>query len=88
LPKRFFAVNIFVEFSGTSEDLVSGISTGFTTIGSGLTVGELEGVGIADAVGVGEAVGVCDALGVGVGITFPEFHVRMVFPLLFPLMHV
>jgi hypothetical protein len=86
LPKRFFAVNILVEFSGTSEDLARGISMAFTTTGSGLTVGELEDVGVADAVGV------CDGLGVGAdagaGITFPEFHVRMVFPLLFPLMQV
>jgi hypothetical protein len=75
-------VKKFVEFSGTSEDLARGISIDFTTTGSGLAVGELAGVG------VGDAVGDCDALGVGAGITFPEFHVRMVFPLLFPLMHV
>jgi hypothetical protein len=88
LPKRFLAVKNFVEFSGTSEDLARGISIAFTTTGSGLAVGELEGVGVGDVVGVGEAVGVCDALGVGAGITFPEFHVRIVFPLLFPLIHV
>jgi hypothetical protein len=82
LPKRFLAVKNFVEFSGTSEDLARGISIDFTTTGSGLAVGELEGVG------VGDVVGVCDALGVGAGITFPEFHVRIVFPLLFPLMQV
>jgi hypothetical protein len=82
LPKRFLAVKNLVDPSGTSDDLARGISTAFTTIGSGLTVGELDGVG------VGDAVGDCDALGVGAGITFPEFHVRIVFPLLFPLIHV
>jgi hypothetical protein len=87
LPKRFLAVKNFVELSGTSEDLARGISIAFTTTGSGLAVGELEGVGVGDVVGVGEVVGVCDALGVG-AITFPEFHIRIVFPLLFPLMQV
>jgi hypothetical protein len=82
LPKRFLATKNFVEFSGISEDLARGISIAFTTTGSGLAVGELEGVG------VGDVVGVCDALGVGAGITFPEFHIRIVFPLLFPLIHV
>jgi hypothetical protein len=43
-------------------------------------------VGVCDAVGVG--VGVCDAVGGFNGITFPESHIRIVFPLLLPLMQV
>jgi hypothetical protein len=67
-----------VELTGTSEDLAIGISLFFTITGSGETVGELEG----------EGVGVCDVLGEAAGMTFPESHFRIVFPLLFPLMQV
>ncbi len=67
-----------VELTGTSEDLAIGISLFFTITGSGETVCELEG----------EGVGVCDVLGEATGMTFPESHFRIVFPLLFPLMQV
>ena len=77
-PLLFFAVKDCVELVGTSEDLAIGISLFFTVTGSGETVGELEG----------EGVGVCDVLGEDTGMTFPESHFRIVFPLLFPLMQV
>ncbi len=67
-----------VELTGTSEDLAIGISLFFTITGSGETVCELEG----------EGVGVCDVLGEATGMTFPESHFKIVFPLLFPLMQV
>ena len=82
IPLRFFAVNDLVELLGTSEDLAIGISILFTITGSGEIVGELEGDG------VDVAVGDCDALGEVVGITLPESHIRIVLPLLFPLMQV
>jgi len=77
-PLLFFAVKDCVELVGTSEDLPIGISLLFTITGSGETVCELEG----------EGVGVCDVLGEATGMTFPESHFRIVFPLLFPLMQV
>jgi hypothetical protein len=77
-PLLFFAVKDSVELTGTSEDLAIGISLFFTITGSGETVGELEG----------EGVGLCDVLGEAAGMTFPESHFRIVFPLLFPLMQV
>jgi len=77
-PLLFFAVKDSVELVATSEDLAIGISLFFTITGSGETVGELEG----------EGVGLCDVLGEAAGMTFPESHFRIVFPLLFPLMQV
>lgn len=77
-PLLFFAMKDCVELTGTSEDLAIGISLFFTITGSGETVGELEG----------EGVGVCDVLGEDTGMTFPESHFRIVFPLLLPLMQV
>jgi hypothetical protein len=46
-PKRFLAVNDFVAFIGTSEELATGISILFTTPGAVDLVGVAEG----DAVG-------------------------------------
>jgi len=77
-PLLFFAMKDSVELTGTSEDLAIGISLFFTITGSGETVGELEG----------EGVGLCDVLGEDTGMTFPESHFRIVFPLLLPLMQV
>jgi hypothetical protein len=71
-----------VELIGTSEDLAIGMSVFFGTTGSREIVGELEGEGVEVVVGTG------DALGEAVGIIFPESHIRIVFPLLFPLMQV
>ena len=77
-PLLFFAVKDSVELVATSEDLAIVISLFFTITGLGETVGELEG----------EGVGVCDVLGEAAGMTFPESHFRIAFPLLFPLMQV
>jgi hypothetical protein len=77
-PLLFFPVKDSVELTGTSKDLAIGISLFFTITGSGETFGEPEG----------EGVGVCDVPGEATGMTFPESHFRIVFPLLFPLMQV
>jgi hypothetical protein len=82
LPNRFFAVNIFVELFGTSDDCAIGISILFTTTGSGVLLGVDEGVAR------GEGVALCVAVGDGAGITFPESQVMVVLPLLFTLIHV
>jgi hypothetical protein len=81
-PLLFFAVNDLVELAGTSEDLATGMSIFFAITGSREIVGELEG----DGVGVADGTG--DALGENAGISFPESHIRIVFPLLFPLIQV
>lgn len=71
-----------VELIGTSEDLATGISIFFAITGSREIVGELEGDG------VGVVDGTCDALGEAVGISFPESHIKIDLPLLFPLIQV
>ncbi len=82
LPLRFFAVNDFEELLGTSEDLAIGISIFLAITGSREIAGEAEGDGVD--IGVGD----CDAIGEVAGIVFPESHIRIVLPLLFPLMQV
>jgi hypothetical protein len=77
-PNLFLAVNDFVAFRGTSEELAIGISILFTTAGA------VDLVGVAD----GDGVGVCDAEGDGAGIVFPESHARTVLPFDFVLMQV
>jgi len=81
-PLLFFAKNDLVELVGTSEDLAIGISILFAITGSREVLGELEGDG-ADA-----ADELCDAAGEATGIGFPESHIKIVLPLLFPLMQV
>jgi hypothetical protein len=80
LPLLRLAINDLVELAGTSEDLAIATSFFFTIIGSGEFVGALDGDGVADGAG--------DALAEAVGTSFPESHMRIVFPLLFPLTHV
>jgi hypothetical protein len=73
-------MNDLVELFGTSEDFAIGTSIFLGRTGSGDGVG----VGVCEAVGVG----VCEAVGGFIGITFPESHIRIVFPLLLPFMQV
>jgi len=77
-PLLFLAKKDFVELVGTSDDLATGISIFFFATGSREIVGEL----------VGEGAGVCDGVGEAVGIGLPESHIKIVLPLLFPLIQV
>ena len=81
-PLLFFATNDLVELVGTSEDLAIGISILFAITGSREVVGELVGDGV-DATDE-----LCDAAGEATGIGIPESHIKIVLPLLFPLMQV